>query len=263
MSTMESDISISNAFVTARQSGVRMDNYPGDMPADLVSAYRIQDNAIALHGHKVGGWKVGRIPDNLVPVFGAERLAGPIFANQIVLANEDAPINMPVLPGFAAAEAELMLRIGHVPDADLNVETARDIIDQVRFGIEIASSPFSGINANGPAVTISDFGNNHGLVLGPEIENWREMDLLEQNVVLNIDYKKIGENKLANMLDGPFGSVAFVSNLLRGRGLQLNAGDWISTGAITGVHEILIGQKASASFAGRYHVECTATGFAG
>ncbi len=247
---------ISTAFLRARESNRVLDDYPGAMPTDLKTAYLIQDAAIAAATDLVGGWKVGRIPPHLVDHYGCERLAGPVFTSQIVEASAEGAVAMPVLSGFAAAEAEIALRIGTAPVGPLTLESAREVVDAVRFSIEIASSPFAQINDHGPAVTVSDFGNNYGLLLGPHIENWREIDLFHVPVSLEIDGDIAGTGVLANMLDGPFGALVFLNTLLQARGMPLKPGDWVSTGAITGVHRVTAQQSVVARFGDAYSVAC-------
>jgi 2-keto-4-pentenoate hydratase len=254
--------SISTAFVNARRAGRVLADFPGDYPSSMDEAYHIQDHAIALSDGDVGGWKVGRVAMNLVESYGATRIGGPIFADQIRYADDDC-IDMPVLPGFAAVEAELLLKVGSVPDGELSLADAPAFVSEVRLGIEIASSPFPGINLHGPAVTASDFGNNFGLVVGPAITNWQEADLFNAIARLEIDGVVQGEGVLADMLDGPFGSLVFVNTMLRDRRLSLKVGDWISTGAITGVHAITAGHSATATFADAYRVSCRTTPYLG
>jgi 2-keto-4-pentenoate hydratase len=255
--------SISTAFVDARRDGQVLDAFPGIPPDDLDTAYRIQDRAIARAASAIGGWKVGRINPGLVDRFGAERIAGPIFAERIVHATTDAVVEMPVLAGFAAVEAEILLQVGATPPADLTPAGAADFVAAVRLGIEIASSPFPGINEYGPAVTASDFGNNFGLVVGPEIVDWRSLDLNEASARVTIDTVVEGVGGLADMLDGPFGSLVFLNALLHRRGLALKSGDWVSTGAITGVHQVTAGRRVLVTFADRYSVSCNTVAFAG
>ena len=244
---------IAQSFVEARQTAAVLTEYPGQVPADMAGAYAVQEAAIALFGHPVGGWKVGRINAPLDAQYGANRLVGPIFTHQIVEADGAIP-DMPILPGFAAAEAELMLCVAATPPADMTIDQSADYVAEVRFGLEMASSPFTGINEGGPAVTASDFGNNHGLVLGPVLADWRERDLMTAPVSLSIDGVEQGANTLSNMLDGPFGAFVFLNALLHQRGRPLQAGDWISSGAITGVHRIAAGQVAEATFDGGFTV---------
>lgn len=250
---------IARAFVTARRDGHALPDYPGAIPPDLGTAYRIQDAALQLATGEVVGWKVGRINP---PIDGIDRLAGPIFADTVFEAT-DGDLPMPVFAeGFAAAEAEFLIRIGTAPDpAKLRytMDEARDLIDAVHVGIEIASSPFPGINALGATVTVSDFGNNNGLVIGAAIPHWRETDLNGWPVTLDINGTRIGDATAATMLDGPIGAARFLFEHMAARGIGLRPGQWISSGAVTGVHPVAVGDRVTAGFAGRYTTGCTIT----
>ena len=116
------------------------------------------------------------------------------------------------------------------------------------IGIEIASSPLAAINALGPAVTASDFGNNNGLLVGAELPGWRDADLDAIEVRLTIDGREAGRGTTATMLDGPWGAVRFLVELCTRRGLPLEPGQWISTGAVTGVHDVAPGNRVEAIF---------------
>lgn len=250
---------IARAFVEARRTGSALADYPGTMPATLTAAYQVQDIALALTDRPVAGWKVGKIDP---PVDGDNRLVGPIFADQVFLPAPGAdPIAMPVFgDGFAAAEAEFLLRVGTAPDAgksDYTIDAARALIDAVHVGIEIASSPFPGINTHGPAVTVSDFGNNNGLVVGAEAEGWQQADINAWPITLRINDAPIGAATAADMLDGPFGAACFLFNHLARRGIAVPSGTWISSGAVTGVHRVAIGDHVTATFDGRWSIGCT------
>lgn len=249
---------IARAFVEARREGRALPDFPGTMPATLQDAYLVQDAALTIAGGHVAGWKVGKIAP---PVEGEERLTGPIFADQ-VLGGVDAPA-MPVFAdGFAAAEAEFLLRLVAAPDpskTDYTLAEARALVDAVHVGIEVASSPFPGINTHGPAVTVADFGNNNGLVVGAAAEGWQEADIDAWPVTLSINGAEIGRATTATMLDGPFGAVRFLLEHAARRGLALAAGQWVSTGAVTGVHPVRPGDRVVATFDGRWTVECSIT----
>lgn len=262
MSLTEQAKAVAAAFVTARREGRAMAAYPGVMPADLAQAYVIQDLALALDGGAVAGWKVGRInaPDDAA--LGSNRLAGPIFAANVVFAGDcagEGPV-MPVFAdGFAAAEAEFLLHVapgwdGVIPQDDA---ATRALLDAVHIGIEVASSPYPGINADGPPVTVSDFGNNYGLVVGAPLAGWQTVDFASILVRLEIDGVLAGEATSATMLDGPLGAVRFLLGNLAARGIDASAGLWVSTGAVTGVHSVAPGQAVRASFAGHGEVICT------
>ena len=248
---------IARALIDARVRKTPLTVYPGPMPQTMADAYAIQDRAIAFDGRRIGGWKVGRIAPDLVTRYGGNRLTGPIFADEIF----DGATGEPVMPvyadGFAAAEAEVLLCFGEVGTRDYDIDSVKGCIADVRTGIEIASSPFAEINRHGPAVTASDYGNNKGLILGPPIAGWRNVDLIRMPVEMAIDGETVGAATMETMLDGPFGSALFLIGILRTRGIAIPPGTWVSAGAITGIHEIRPGQRAEAVFDGKIRVGCS------
>jgi 2-keto-4-pentenoate hydratase len=246
---MEMASDIATAFVEARKSGRPIAEYPGERPATLAAAYRVQDQALSLWDREVAGWKVGKINPPDSEVLGANRLAGPIFADSVQRETDGLAKFTIFGGGFAAVEAEFMLRLKVLDEAlPKTPREAMRWIDEVRIGLEIASSPYAGINADGPCVTISDHGNNAGILLGRTVpeEIWDTLNSVPVSV--RIDDTVVGSATTADMLDGPFGAVCFLLQNLADRGVGLRSDWWISSGAITGVHEIRPGQQIGASF---------------
>ncbi|MGK6355826.1 2-keto-4-pentenoate hydratase [Sphingomonas sp. DT-207] len=251
---------IAEAFVEARRASQGLPDYPGSIPPALDDAYQVQDFAIGLDGRRVGGWKVGRINP---PLDGVDRLAGPIFMDSIFHANGET-IEMPIFSqGFGAAEAEFLLRFGKAPLAgkrSFTEDEAADLIDAVHVGIEIASSPLPTINELGPTVTISDYGNNNGLVIGRAIPNWREAGIKSWPIELLVNEELIGAATAETMLDGPVGAVRFLLELMAARGIALEPGQWVSSGAVTGVHRVQPGDEVLARFGEGFDTRCTIRG---
>ncbi|WP_022681845.1 2-keto-4-pentenoate hydratase [Sphingobium bisphenolivorans] len=249
---------IARNFVEARKEARGLQDYPGPVPESLAEGYAVQDAAMALLGESVGGWKVGRLPAPLVERYGAERLAGPIFASTIKPMSSDA-MGLIFADGFGAAEAEFLLRVGQAPDpakTRYSLNEAAALIDAVHIGVEIASSPFAGINRLGPAVTVSDFGNNNGLLIGPAINDWQSLAFAEEEITVRIDGATVGSGRASSFPDGPIGSVRFLLENLAQRKIPLRAGAWISSGAVTGVHEVVAGQQVIADFGSMGLLEC-------
>jgi 2-keto-4-pentenoate hydratase len=245
-------------FVEARRKAEGLVDYPGTPPNTLAEAYAIQDAAIAAFAEPVAGWKVGRIHPPLSETLGANRLAGPAFTGMVHPADMRGE-GLIFADGFGAAEAEFLFRIGTPPRPDqtsFDLEEVAGLIDAVHIGIEIASSPLPTINSLGPAVTISDFGNNNGILIGAAVDEWADGAYADQEVVVRIDGEPIGSGRASAFPDGPLGSVRFlIENVVR-RGFVLQAGWWISTGAITGVHQVRIGQSVEADFGPLGKVDC-------
>ena len=57
--------------------------------------------------------------------------------------------------------------------------------------------------------------------------------------------------------DGAIGAARFLFELMARRGIALRPGQWISSGAVTGVHDARPGQRVEARFGEGYQVECT------
>lgn len=244
---------IAGSFVAARQAARALTDFPGEPPADLASGYRVQDQAIALWPDEIAGWKIGRVPPHQVGELGSERLAGPIFRNLVWRANGgEQPI--PVFEqGFAAVEAEYVLRIGEdLPpeDAEWTRDDATDLVAAMHVGVETAGSPLATINDLGATVVVSDFGNNHGLILGPEIPNWRDELARGLHCETFIEGERVGAGDVKAGADDPIDALVFLLGHLARRGRALKAGQLISTGAVTGVHDIRIGQHSRVSFNG-------------
>jgi len=251
---------IAARFLAARRSASGLDSYPGDVPATLEEAYAVQDAAIAGWGGRIRGWKVGRVLPPLSETLGADRLAGPIFL-EVDAANGDAGEEMPIFThGFAAGEAEFLLRVGATPPAgktSFTLEEAADLIDAVHIGLEIASSPLGAINELGPIAVVSDFGNNNGLVVGPAIADWRSSGFEQWTVTTFIDSIEAGSGRAEAFPDGAIGAARFLFELMAKRGVVLEPGQWISSGAVTGIHPVKPGQTVDARFADGLAVSCT------
>lgn len=248
---------IAAAFVSARREARALPDYPGALPTELDQGYAVQDAAIGLMGERIGGWKVGRVNP---PIGDVVRLAGPIFADRIVEADDDAPEMTIFSDGFGAAEAEYLLRIAASPPAGQTSFThaeAKALIGAVHVGIEVASSPFPGINSHGAPVTVSDFGNNNGLVIGAPIAGWQDDGFESWPVELRINGEVAGQGQAVDMLDGAIGAARFLFGAMAARGITLKAGQWISSGAVTGVHPVKAGDLVEARFDGRMGVTCT------
>jgi 2-keto-4-pentenoate hydratase len=252
---------IAQRFVRARRAGAALPAFPGPRPASLAQGYACQDAAMSLWPDRLVGWKVGRLPEPWRASLGAERLIGPIFAASCWRARDaDDEVVFPVfVGGFAAVEAEFVLRLGRdAPPGrvDWDAASAAELVDTLILGIETAGSPLATINELGPAVVVSDFGNNAGLILGPEWRAWRELPEAELVAETFIDGRSVGQGGAAQVQ--PLEALAAALSVAARRGHPLRAGMLVSTGASTGIHDIRAGQSADCVF-GRYgRVRCRA-----
>lgn len=245
---------IAVTFTSARESGAGVKPYPGQTPETLKEAYEIQDLAISKWPHTLVGWKVGGIGPEEAARLGEAKLAGPVFDNKIIK-SEGARIDMPVFAeGFAAVEAEIVMVISKDAPADKvdwTIDEARAYVGAVHIGVEVASSPFAQINEMGPLVTISDFGNNNGLIIGEVLPNWENSALEDWSVETIIDGVSLGVMTPPEPLE----SVRFILGNTAKRGRPLKKGMMITTGAITGVHQAYTGQSSTVKCTGAKDID--------
>lgn len=229
---------ISRTLLNARRKAGFLDGFPGDLPAALSEAYAVQALSRKSWPDKIIGWKVGGIPPHHREALGADYLSGPIFARRFFRATAGKRTQMPVFAdGFAAIEPEFILEIGESPE-----------LDRVFIGAEIASSPIIKINDVGPLAVVCDFGNNNGMLLGPEISNWQEMEGTLVPVATEIEGELIGEKEVLDLPAAVMRAKDFLTELAGREGIALPAGTYISTGAITGVHDAECGNRSTLHF---------------
>lgn len=252
---------IAGAFVAARRSATPLAAFPGPLPAELADSVAVQETALRLTGETVAGWKVAMIAPQHRVHLRSERLAGPVDARSVWRLPEGGALEVPVFDGgFAAVEAEFVVVMAAEPEPGpegFGADDVRRAVASVHAGVEVASSPFAGLNDLGPLAVVCDHGNNAGVVVGPEIAGWRGLSDLEATSRTVVDGLVVGTGSAASVPGGPMGAVAWLAGHLATRGRRLRAGDIVSTGMTTGVHAIRPGSKARFDFRGAAPVTLT------
>jgi 2-keto-4-pentenoate hydratase len=259
---MKSTAQIAQGFVSARLAATALPGFPGTIPDSLETAYACQDAAIALWPDEVAGWKVGRIVPPWLARFTTERLVGPVFRNAVQVARPGETLIMPVFEGgFAAVEAEFVFRLGAgapAGKAQWTEDEAAALVETLHVGIETAGSPLAPINDLGPAVVVADFGNNAGLMVGPAIPDWRGRSLDSLGSETLVNGHSVGKGSAASVSGGPLAALVFTLVCCAQRGLPLQAGHYVSTGATTGIHAVRAGDSAQAIFRDIGELRCLA-----
>lgn len=257
---------IAAQFVQARRQGRSLADFPGQIPANLATAYRVQDLAIAQWPDRVVGWKVGYIAAERRDESGDERLLGPIFQRALQNATGSNPqlqaLHFEVFSGgFGAVEAEYVMRLdADVPadQAEWTPEQAAAVPSTLFIGMEVASSPLATINMLGPRVVVSDFGNNNGLIVGAEVPRWQQQDETQLTCQTYIDDQLVGSGGATMLPGGLRAAFAFALARSAKRGRPLKRGELIATGNATGIHDIVAGQTARIHFDGYGDIVCRA-----
>ncbi len=252
---------IADAFVAARRAGASVADFPGAIPDDLVSAYRVGTLAIAAWPDRVVGWKVGYIAADRRDGSGDERLLGPIFSRRLWNATGSSTPIPVFVGGFGAVEAEYVMRLdADAPEdkLDWTADEAAALPATLFIGVEVASSPLATINQLGPRVVVSDFGNNNGLILGPEVPAWTTLDETTLLAETFVEGASVGTGGATRLPGGLRAAFAFALARSARRGRPLKRGDLIATGNATGIHDIAAGQAARVEFPGYGTLLCHA-----
>lgn len=252
---------VAGELVAARLAARPLARFPGVLPADLAEAYRCQDAVIARWPAPVAGWKVGYIAPERRERNGDPRLVGPIFAGKIRPLDGAEGEFAVIAGGFAAVEAEFMFRLARDIPAQVQDWTPEDAAREVaalHVGIELAGSPLADINVLGPCAVVADCGNNAGLLLGPAIANWQDVAMDELRCSTWIDGQLAGRGGAATLAGGPLAALAFALSRNARCGRTMRAGEWITTGAATGIHDIVAGQHAVVDFGAYGRLRCRA-----
>ncbi len=254
--------SVAQQFVRARLDATALHEFPGPMPATLEAAYEHQAQGIGLWPDKIAGWKIGRIAPPWLARFGEERLVGPVFQRGVRRIVPGEVLDYPVfIGGFAAVEAEFVFRLtADAPErrSGWTADEAAALDCALHIGIETAGSPLASINELGPAVIISDFGNNAGLLLGPEVPQWRSRPLESLTTETLIEGLSVGRGGASSLPGGPLAGLAYALDRCTRLGRPLKRDDVVSSGATTGVHDIRAGQRAQVRFDGIGELVCRA-----
>lgn len=252
---------VAGELVAARLAAQSLARFPGRLPVDLAEAYRCQDAAIARWPAPVAGWKVGYIAPERREPQGDPRLVGPVFAGNIRPLDGAEGEFAVIAGGFAAVEAEFMFRLARDIPAqvhDWTPEEAAQEVAALHVGIELAGSPLADINVLGPCAVVADCGNNAGLLLGPAIANWQDVAMEDLLCSTWIDGQLVGRGGAATLAGGPLAALAFALSRNARCGRTMRAGEWITTGAATGIHDIVAGQHAVIDFGAYGRLRCRA-----
>lgn len=215
------------------------------------AAYELQGAAIAAYGKPVAGWKIGATTKEIQARIGASQpFSGPIFSNDIFGDGAE----LPVAPGMRGVESEIAFRLAaDLPRRDVgySVEEIAGSVSEAALAIEVIAKWQAFEGRPNVFQSIADFGLNGALVIGPRLEGWRDIDLshIEARCLVN------GAEKAAGRADVVMGNPINALVWLAQEGPGIKAGQWISSGTMTGLTPVAAGDEVVAEFAGLGRVQ--------
>ena len=214
----------------------------GLVPATLEEAVAIQDATAAVIGQPIVGWKIGGGPGPLVG-----RVYGEYcHANPARLSTRQYP------------EPRVECESGFRLTKDLPARAAEYTKDEVLsaavlcFTIELTGSRITGgkhtpDTEDEKLLIVADNAAGGGLIPGPEVADWRGLDLL----ALQVDLRINGGDRIpmnAMQRTDPAVTLAWVANELSRRGFGLRAGQWVTPGSATQPVQIRAGDHVVARY---------------
>ncbi len=218
------------------RAGAKLDGLPADLwPADMGQAYAIQDALLGLYEQAgegaIAGWKVALTTPVMQALVGVnEPCEGAILAHR----RHDSPVRLRA-GDFVniGVESEIAVRLG--ADLDTGSQNRKSVADAVAAcmaAIEIVDDRGIDYKKIDAPLLIADNPFNFGCVLGPDVAEWRDLDLAALAGQMVINDKVAGEGVGGDVMGHPLEALAWLANNLVRRGHPLRAGQVVMTGSI-------------------------------
>ena len=248
----EHDQAIAKRLVEARLHARTLDDFPGQLPTSLEQAYDIQAASVTLWPDDVVAWKIARFPPVDRGKVAAERLFGPAFRSMVRRVEAGSATDAKIHDGgFAVIEAEFVLELGAAVQPGDNrwtIDELSGLVSAAFGGAEIASSPMPGVIELGGMAIIPDLGINVGVIAGPEIEDFASLPADALRVQVSVDDKLVGEARPGSITGDPFEALRQLIEHCGRQGITLPKGALISTGLLTGAHDVTVGSTARVDY---------------
>ena len=220
-------------------------------PRTREEAYAIQD-AMAIQINKpIVGWKLGATSLAMRAKAGHD---GPIIGRIFEEVMFTSPVTLPMARfPHSRAECEFAFRLLDDVPARARGYTPEELAPRVtlHLAIEIIGNryPLDPIFVRTSTIDeIADNGTGIGFVFGTEVPGWRDLDLRNLVIDMQVDDNPPAENFLGPDRAQPIDSLAQAIEILCARDIGLKAGEYVSTGAATDPQHVRVGSKVRARF---------------
>ena len=138
-------------------------------------------------------------------------------------------------------ECEVAVRISTDTEAgcvNYNRSRIAGHIGACMAAIEIVDNRYGDFTTAGAPLMIADNFFHAACVLGPELEEWKDLDLAALEGCTIIDGETVGTGLGAAVMGHPLEAVAWLANAIAKRGQNLTAGQFVLSGSFVAVHWI-------------------------
>ncbi len=237
--------SVAQLIAGARQN-VRPIRLEGPLaPKTIDDAYAVQA-VLAKKAGGVAGWKIAGINKDQREKLGIDRpIAGPVLKGF----RHTSPAKLPAkdfLIVIIEGEFDFILGRDLPPRAKpSSQDEVVDAVAELRPAIELVDSRVG--RASSTLVKLADCFSNGALILGAPVAEWRQLDLLNHEVSIQIDGKVAATGKGSVVPGGPLNALVTLANNPPAWSGGLKAGQAVTTGAAAltqqlepGAHEVVV-----------------------
>ncbi|MGI9499041.1 MAG: 2-keto-4-pentenoate hydratase [Geminicoccaceae bacterium] len=233
------------------QAGTQMDALPEPLrPATRADGYATQAHLESLSERPLFGWKIAATSEGGQRHIGVDGpLAGRLLAERVL-----SPDEMPSLKGnhMAVAEPEFAFLIGRTlasREKPYDQDEVLTAVEALHLAIELPNSRFTDFAKVGAAQLIADNACAHQFLPGPRVnDTWRDRDLRSHPVTCEVDGKVGHRGSGGAVLGDPRTALTWIANELSSLGLDLAAGQVVTTGTSTVPLPIEPGDRVIADF---------------
>jgi len=204
-------------------------------PVTRNDGYAIQAHLASLDGEPLFGWKIAATSKGGQRHIGVDGpLAGRLLGTRVL-----QPGETPSLDGnhMAVAEPEFAFRIKETLAPRETPYVGDEVlaaVEAMHLAIELPSSRFADFTKVGDAQLIADNACAHQFLLGPKMNDaWRELDLSQHEVICRVVGKLEHAGSGGAVLGDPRTALTWLINELSSLGIELAAGQVVTTGTCT------------------------------
>ena len=228
-------------LAAARRHRLRVGYLPGPLrPRDEAAGYAIQFAAherLAPERGLRAGWKIGCTTPVMQQVVGLPSpCAGGMFARTIL----SSPAGLPLDSMFrAGVECEIAVRLASdIPAGPHDRESVAPHVGAAMAAMEVVDDRYVDYRKlDAPALIADDF-FHVACVHGPEVADWRGLDLAKlagRTVIAGAEY---GRGRGADVMGHPLKALAWLADRMADYGRSLRAGEIVMLGSLVGTRWI-------------------------
>lgn len=232
-------------------------------PRSITEAYDIQDAYHELLAESRGpivGYKVALTTQVMQQMVGFnEPCAGAVFASGIYQSPASIDGAAYVHLGAECEVAVLLSQDMPSEFAPYDRGSAADAVGALMPAFELVDDRGADYSDLFFLGVVADNAWNAGIVLGPQITAWHDIDLAIARGAMVINGQQVGEGMGGDVMGHPLEALAWLANTLAARGKTLSQGMIVMTGSIVSTKFLSPGDSATVSIHGLGEAQLTVT----